>query len=148
MATAQTCHAASNLLMEEHQVILSVIALLDRQAELLSDGEDVPVNLLRESVRFFRDYADHRHHGKEEDLLFTALVREGQAADDGPVAAMIEEHVAARQLVTQFEYAVEDYAEGQDNTLTDIIADLNTAVLRRQFDNQQINVNNGTISGQ
>jgi hemerythrin-like domain-containing protein len=44
-------------------------------------------------LRFFRLYANHFHHAREEDTLFAALRdRAGLPADRGPVATMIADH--------------------------------------------------------
>jgi len=44
-------------------------------------------------LRFFRLYANHFHHAREEDTLFAALRdRAGLPVDRGPVATMIADH--------------------------------------------------------
>jgi len=44
-------------------------------------------------LRFFRLYANHFHHAREEDTLFVALRdRAGLPADRGPLATMIADH--------------------------------------------------------
>jgi hemerythrin-like domain-containing protein len=49
--------------------------------------------------RFFRNFADKCHHGKEEDRLFVKLVEAGFPKDDGPIAVMLAEHEAGREEV-------------------------------------------------
>ena len=45
-------------------------------------------------VRFFRLFANHYHHAREEDTLFAALRdRAGLPTDRGPVATMVADHV-------------------------------------------------------
>ena len=50
-------------------------------------------------VRFIREFADARHHGKEEDILFRAMVAAGFPADGGPIAVMLMDHEAGREHV-------------------------------------------------
>lgn len=83
------------LLMEEHQLILRTLDALDAFADKVArGGED------REElglfVRFIREFADARHHGKEEDILFEAMVGAGFPRERGPIGVMLMEHEAGR----------------------------------------------------
>ena len=49
--------------------------------------------------KFFREFADRCHHGKEEDLLFPALEAQGFPRDAGPTAVMRMEHEQGRAAV-------------------------------------------------
>ena len=83
------------LLMEEHQLILRTLDALDAFAAKASKGtEDKPE--LERFVRFIRDFADARHHGKEEDILFEAMVQSGFPREAGPIAVMLMDHEAGR----------------------------------------------------
>ena len=51
-------------------------------------------------LRFFRLYANHFHHAREEDTLFVALRdRAGLPVDRGPVATMIADHARMAGLL-------------------------------------------------
>jgi hemerythrin-like domain-containing protein len=97
---------ATAVLRDEHQLILRVAAafeaLLDSAGPAGPDAGDAA-----DCITFFRLYTDACHHGKEEDLLFAALEEHGVAGDDGPVAAMREEHRYGRELVGRMAAAVE-----------------------------------------
>jgi hemerythrin-like domain-containing protein len=112
-------------LMHEHRNILRVVAHLDGLADGLGDVTDAELAVLREAVSFFREYADKRHHAKEEDHLFGMVAQSG--GDHGIIEAMQAEHVEARQAVSAFEMAIEDYADDRDGANTALavaIADL------------------------
>jgi hemerythrin-like domain-containing protein len=82
-------------LMDEHQLILGVLEALDAFADAhRGGGEDRPT--LARFARFVAEFADARHHGKEEDLLFTAMVDAGLPRDAGPIAVMLMEHGEGR----------------------------------------------------
>jgi len=83
------------LLMEEHQLILRTLDALDAFAAKASAGADDKQELGR-FVRFIRDFADARHHGKEEDILFEAMVASGFPRKAGPIAVMLMDHEAGR----------------------------------------------------
>ncbi|HEX9290526.1 MAG TPA: hemerythrin domain-containing protein, partial [Anaeromyxobacteraceae bacterium] len=50
-------------------------------------------------VTFIREFADTCHHGKEELILFAAMVEHGFPRDGGPIAVMLHEHEQGRGLV-------------------------------------------------
>jgi hemerythrin-like domain-containing protein len=89
---------AIDLLMDEHQLILRSLDALDAfSADLARGGEDRAE--LTRFVRFIREFADARHHGKEEDILFKAMVAAGFPRDGGPIAVMLMDHDAGRAHV-------------------------------------------------
>jgi hemerythrin-like domain-containing protein len=87
------------LMMQEHEVIVEVLASLHAMAEKLADGASVPRQDIADFGRFFRDFADNCHHGKEEDRLFVKMVEAGFPQDSGPVAVMLAEHEEGRHEV-------------------------------------------------
>jgi len=89
---------AISLLMEEHQLILSSLDALDAFASRLAEAGEDRAELGR-FVRFIREFADARHHGKEEDILFVAMVAAGFPREAGPIAVMLMDHEAGRAHV-------------------------------------------------
>jgi hemerythrin-like domain-containing protein len=87
------------LMMQEHDLIVEVLASLQAMAERLAAGDGVPRQDVADFGRFFRDFADKCHHGKEEDRLFVEMVRAGFPQENGPIAVMLAEHDAGRQEV-------------------------------------------------
>jgi hemerythrin-like domain-containing protein len=87
-------------LMSEHRLIeraldgLTVFA--DEVRRKSADDKDE----LGRFVTFIREFADAHHHGKEEDILFTAMVEAGFPRQGGPVAVMLMEHDRGRAFVT------------------------------------------------
>ena len=51
-------------------------------------------------VSFIRGFADAYHHGKEEDILFVAMVEHGFPREVGPIPVMLREHDLGRSLVS------------------------------------------------
>jgi hemerythrin-like domain-containing protein len=87
------------LMMQEHELIVQVLAALQAMAEKLAAGNPVPRQDVADFATFFRDFADKCHHGKEEDRLFVKMVEAGFPQDGGPIAVMLAEHDAGRQEV-------------------------------------------------
>ncbi len=90
---------AIETLMSEHRVIERVLdALVSFGSEARRRGATEKEELQR-FVGFFREFADACHHGKEEDVLFAAMVEHGFPADGGPIAVMLQEHDQGRGLI-------------------------------------------------
>ena len=88
------------LLREEHRVIGRALDAIDAVAERLAADERVPEGLWAALLDWLRRFADIRHHEKEEQLLFPALLRAGLPREGGPIAVMLDEHEGGRALVT------------------------------------------------
>ena len=86
-------------MMDEHQLIVRVLAALQTMAEKLEGGAGVARPDVAGFARFFREFADRCHHGKEEDRLFRAMIAAGFPRESGPIGVMLSEHDAGRQEV-------------------------------------------------
>mgnify|MGYP000055270791 CR=1 FL=1 len=69
-------------LMHEHRLIEKIIPLIEKQLKAVRQKGEVNGRFIEGTVDFFRTYADRTHHGKEEDILFTAL-REKELSSEG-----------------------------------------------------------------
>lgn len=90
------CHPTA-VLRDEHRLILRVVDAL----EVFLDRGAGPgaADDLGDAVTFFRLFTVACHHGKEEDLLFDAMVHEGHSREGGAIGVMLEEHRQGRELV-------------------------------------------------
>ncbi len=102
----------TRILRNEHDVILRGLDILDSCAERLRDGERVAPENLASLIEFFRLYADKTHHGKEEALLFPAMIEKGFSRESGPIHCMLADHEQNRALVGQMVEALNDYRGG------------------------------------
>ncbi len=112
---------ATDILSAEHRVIAQVVAALDAAADRFDAGLPVRAGFVQDAARFLRDYADGYHHGKEEGVLFVALVEAGMPAQAGPVAVMLAEHDRARALTAALAEGAERLAAG-DTTQWAVVA--------------------------
>ncbi len=99
-------------LMDEHVVILRMLAVLRGMCRRLSAGERVEPGDLDAVLEFVESFADRSHHGKEEDLLFPAMMSAGFPKDAGPLAVMLMEHSRGRELVAALRRAAARLKEG------------------------------------
>lgn len=99
------------LLKREHETITRMIDGLERVRDALDREETVHPKVLHKAVAFMRQFADRRHHAKEEDGLFPAMVRAGVPEHGGPIAVMKAEHDQGRAAVAALDDAAAAYAE-------------------------------------
>lgn len=104
--------SATEILKEEHRVIERVLRVIGTSANRLERGEEVPVEIFKKAVDFFRNFADRCHHGKEEDLLFPTLEERGVPREGGPLGVMLQEHDQGRSYVKALGEAAEKLREG------------------------------------
>lgn len=88
-------------LSEEHQNILKVIDVLEKEANELQRGKELDKKFLKKAVDFIKNYADKFHHMKEEDILFKELCADSNKENMhcNPVHQMLHEHDLGREHV-------------------------------------------------
>lgn len=94
-------------LRHEHEAILFALGILARITQRMEAGVAVAVDDLSAFIAFLKEFADKCHHGKEEGLLFPALVRAGLPEQGGPVEVMLAEHAQGRQWIHDMEAATQ-----------------------------------------
>ncbi|MGE5263646.1 MAG: hemerythrin domain-containing protein [Acidobacteriota bacterium] len=112
---------ATQVLMDEHEGILAMLAVVEAAAYRLRDGKDVPADLFSNSVGFFRNFADKCHHGKEEAQLFPTLVERGIPNEGGPVGTMLIEHDQGRAFIRGMDEAAQRYEKGDKSAAPALI---------------------------
>lgn len=143
---------ASGVLREEHVLILKVAHALEDHLADTPDDAPLDYDLVAKCTSFFRLFADACHHGKEEDLLFPAMVEGGMPGDEGPIAVMVYEHGVGRGFVARMAAALPD-AEGGDRaangelrTAADGFIELIVAHIGKE-DNVLFNIADGMVVG-
>lgn len=91
---------AINALRHEHEAILMALRILDSISAQVRAGK-VSKEDVTQFLGFLREFADTCHHGKEERLLFPAMLEAGSPMDGGPVSVMLAEHARGRELVAE-----------------------------------------------
>ncbi len=100
------------ILREEHDNILRGLEVLEACSEKLKDCQRVAPATLEGLIEFFRLYADQTHHGKEEDLLFPAMIEHGFSREAGPIHCMLADHEHNRALTREMIQAAAAYRAG------------------------------------
>jgi len=93
----------TDVLRDEHRVILRALDVLEAAAARLAGGRPLPAGWWAEIIAWLRAFADKNHHAKEETSLFPAMVKAGVPSDGGPIGVMLDEHTRGRSLVRAME---------------------------------------------
>ena len=128
----------TQVLVDEHQLILRMIGLLEKNAPETMAGRYLNWQFYLDGIDFIRNYADRFHHAKEEDVLFTALVDNGMPKENSPVAAMLLEHDQGRGYVRSMDAAVQEAQAGRTDACRLIAANAlaYAALLRDHIDKE------------
>jgi hemerythrin-like domain-containing protein len=106
---------ATEILMQEHRVIESVLDTLQTAAMSAGDGNPVRPAFFIGAADFIKGFADGCHHHKEEGVLFKMMVENGFPIQGGPVAMMLNEHEMGRQYTRAMRAAAEKWAQGDES---------------------------------
>lgn len=92
-------------LRHEHDAVLVALGILDKIAAAAKGNAAAPADL-SDFLQFLQEFVDKCHHGKEERLLFPAMVSAGMPEQAGPIAVMLAEHGQGRDLVDAMRDAI------------------------------------------
>jgi hemerythrin-like domain-containing protein len=90
---------ATRLLMDEHKHILRALNVLEEMAACVSKRVAVDAHDLGDVLDFLRTYADVYHQGKEEAVLFPAMLKACGPPRAATLRHMIFEHDQERALM-------------------------------------------------
>ncbi|MFX1250788.1 MAG: hemerythrin domain-containing protein [Promethearchaeota archaeon] len=125
-------------LMKEHEAIQVMLSILEQMCNRLELGERLPPGKLERVLEFIKLFADKCHHGKEEDLLFPAMIKAGFSKEGGPIAVMLHEHVIGRNAVKGMDEALVKYKQSKDTIPEGFIENARTYIrlLRQHIDKE------------
>ena len=122
---------ALEMLKQEHDIIERVLDLLEQAAGRTEAAKSLPEGFEPWTVEFFRHFADHCHHAKEEDILFPLLEQRGIPREGGPIGCMLSEHEVGRECVRRMDQAAS--ATPRDDAAYTTAAKEYTALLRQHI---------------
>lgn len=103
---------ATDILVEEHRIIVKVLACLQKIVEEAESGGKLNADSANQAIDFFRNFADGCHHAKEEDRLFIVMQEHGVPREGGPIGVMLMEHDDGRRHVRGMSKNVEKASAG------------------------------------
>ena len=105
----------SELLINEHNVILEAGKLIDANNKLWETDPASYNELVSYLVNFFSEYGDEFHHQKEEEILFPAINKANEVVGASIVSELIEHHEDFRDLIQRIRNTLsqQDYVSTQ-----------------------------------
>lgn len=88
----------TDVLLEEHRMIESALVVLARFAAHIRRGGEPHPEVIDALLRFFTEFVEGVHQGKEEELLLPWMHRNGVPSEIGPLHRFQEEHQELRDL--------------------------------------------------
>ena len=113
---------ATEILMEEHQVILRVIAALEKASQKLENGP-MRAGFFLDAADFIQGFADGCHHKKEEGVLFVAMIAHGVPDRGGPIGVMMSEHEQGRAFTRGMREAAQKLEAGDGSARGAVLVD-------------------------
>jgi hemerythrin-like domain-containing protein len=113
----------TEILKEEHQLILSMLQVIDTVCAKLESGEKVKPEHCADMIDFIRNFADKCHHAKEEKLLFPAMEKAGIGRENGPIGVMLAEHTAGRHFAKGMDEALAEMKTGDSVATSKFVQD-------------------------
>lgn len=111
--------------MIEHRLIERMLkSVVEKIPSIKESGKADPV-FIDTVVDFVRTYADRTHHGKEEDILFKALVKKKMSdSDRALMLELVEDHKYGRSVVKTIVSAKDEYVAGDVKAIGVLIENL------------------------
>lgn len=85
--------------MHEHKAIKVMLGIMARIADRIRQQGEADPEDIDKIVDFLKTFADKCHHGKEETVLFPALLDAGLPKQGGPIGVMLHEHELGRGFI-------------------------------------------------
>ncbi len=98
-------------LKNEHEGIKIVFRILRKMCDSLKSDQSLDTDHFESILEFFQIFVDKCHHGKEEDLLFPAMIQAG-IPEQGPIEAMLTEHTTGRGHIKTISQTFDRFKSG------------------------------------
>jgi hemerythrin-like domain-containing protein len=119
---------ATQQLINEHQGITLMLDVMRNITDSISAKKELNAGHLENIINFLKVFIDQCHHGKEEKLLFPAMVDKGVPKEGGPIAVMLHEHAIGRTFIKKLSTAFDEYKAGEKNALLQIANAMNSYI--------------------
>jgi hemerythrin-like domain-containing protein len=109
-------------LMIEHRLIERMISIIRKELGRMKTANQAEPVFIDTIVDFIRTYADHCHHGKEENILFRELKKKDLSAEHKSIVVeLTEEHLWGRKTTGRLAEANKRYSKGDIEALPILI---------------------------
>jgi hemerythrin-like domain-containing protein len=113
---------ATQQLKDEHEGIKLMLKIMEKIYTGLENGKELNIDHYEKIIDFIKGFADKCHHGKEEYILFPAMVKHGIPNEGGPIAVMLNEHQMGRNFIKLLNGFFEEFKGGNKQAIKGIIS--------------------------
>ena len=89
----------TDTMKEEHRLILRVLQCLSAAADQAEKEPGLDVESIQKMLEFFRGFADHCHHAKEEAHFFPLARQRGVGCPPASIDGLLAEHQEGRDHI-------------------------------------------------
>lgn len=111
---------ATQQLKDEHEGIKLMLNIMETINKSVEKGKDLNIDHYEKIIEFIKGFVDKCHHGKEEDILFPALIDHGMSKESGPIAVMLYEHQLGRSHIKLLSDAFAEFRTGNKQAINTI----------------------------
>ena len=90
-------------LLNDHEAILTALDVFSWMLDDQKMSGEADAVELGNFVGFLKEFADKCHHGKEEGILFPAMIAAGVPDRGGPIGVMMTEHIQGRGYIFEMD---------------------------------------------
>ena len=128
---------ATQQLRNEHEGVKVMLIILEQVCRQLEADRNLNEEHFDGILEFLKVFVDKCHHGKEEELLFPALVAAG-IPEKGPIAVMLKEHEMGRAHVGAMSQAYDEFTAGDRSSSRQIMQEAHgyISLLRSHIDKE------------
>jgi hemerythrin-like domain-containing protein len=106
--------------MKEHEGITLMLNIMNKVSDNIQKNNALNTGHMEKIIEFLKVFADKCHHGKEENILFPALERNGMPREGGPIGVMLYEHQVGRGYIKNLSEAFNKLKYGDNKALAQI----------------------------
>jgi hemerythrin-like domain-containing protein len=128
---------ATQQLRDEHDGVTVMLSILGQVCKQLEETGKLNEEHFRGILEFLKGFVDKCHHGKEEILLFPALIAHG-VPEQAPIAILLHEHEVGRDFINIMSTAFAGYIAGDISSAADIVQNARgyIALLRKHMEKE------------
>lgn len=103
------------LLMREHRLIERIIFVMRDEIDSINKTKTIDKGKFFTIIDFIASYVDRTHHGKEEDILFKAILKKNISKEHRDmVDELVKEHGISRMTTRELKNQIDKYKKSSD----------------------------------
>ena len=94
---------STDMLRDDHRHMVAALDVVTEMAARAGTNQEIDTADVNRMLKFFRDFGDRHHQGKEESVLFPALLHDPMQRNYERLCCLVFEHDRQRSLIEGLE---------------------------------------------